>query len=182
MKATVELLEISGESVTVQDVADRAGVSLRILYRHFSSKDDLLAAVLEERLEEGAQAVRAALRKIDDPIERIAEFIRLTVDHESTPLNLALAKNETRLLLSHPAEVARAQEPMALLGRELVQQAVDAGRIDPAVAEHGLYCLMALKRSFNRAQLLGDHFGFPLPDKEEIVRYSLRGLGVAVPS
>ena len=64
MKATVELLEVSGENVTVQDVADRAGFSLRILYRHFSSKEDLLAAVLEDQLATGAEQLRQVLERI----------------------------------------------------------------------------------------------------------------------
>ena len=33
IEATIQLLETSGESVTVQDVADKAGYSLRVLYR-----------------------------------------------------------------------------------------------------------------------------------------------------
>ena len=35
----------NGESLTVQDVADEAGQSLRTLYQYFASKDDLLLAV-----------------------------------------------------------------------------------------------------------------------------------------
>lgn len=178
MKATVELLEVSGENVTVQDVAERAGFSLRILYRHFSSKEDLLAAVLEDQLEGAAHRHRLQLSKIDDPIERLAEFIRRTVDITGNPLGVALARQETLLLLSHPAEVVRAQAPMAELGQELVQAAVDAGRIDPAIARHGVYSMMALKRAYNRARLLGDDFGLPLPTEEEMVDACLRGLGI----
>ena len=75
--------------------------------------------------------MRKALAKLDDPVERLTEFIRLTINVEPTPLNLALAKQETTLLLSHPAEVVRAQAPMAALGRDLVRDAVAAGRIEP---------------------------------------------------
>ena len=182
IKAATELLESSGETVTVQDVADRAGYSLRVLYRHFSSKDDLLAAVLEDQLESGAARVRGLLAGIDDPVDRIAEFIRTTIHHDRTPLSVALAKQETLLLLTHPEEVARAQQPMTDLGAELVREAVGAGRIDPAVAEHGVYSMMALKREYNRARLLGDDFGLPLPTEEEMVLQCLRALGVTVPA
>jgi TetR/AcrR family transcriptional regulator len=178
MKATVELLEVSGENVTVQDVADRAGFSLRILYRHFSSKEDLLAAVLEDQLATGAERLRQVLGEIDDPIERLAEFVRMTVHVKPTPLNLALAKQEMRLLLSHPIEVVRAQAPMAALGRELVLAAVEAGHLEPSVAEHGVYSMMTLKRAYNRARLLGDDLGLPLPSEEKMVEDCLRVLGV----
>jgi AcrR family transcriptional regulator len=178
IEAATQLLETSGESVTVQDVADKAGYSLRVLYRQFSSKEDLLAAVLESQLETAAERMRKQLAKLDDPVERLTKFIRLTIDVEPTPLNLALAKQETTLLLSHPAQVVRAQAPMAALGRDLVRDAVAAGRIDPAIAEHGVYSMMALKRSYNRARLLGDDFGLPLPSQEELVAHCLRGLGI----
>ena len=77
IEATIQLLETSGESVTVQDVADKAGYSLRVLYRQFSSKEDLLAAVLESQLETAAERMRKQLAKLDDPVERLTEFIRL---------------------------------------------------------------------------------------------------------
>jgi AcrR family transcriptional regulator len=180
--AAVELLELSGEDVTVQEIADRAGFSLRVLYRHFSSKDDLLAAVLEDHLARDAAHMRQTLLEISDPIERLAEFVRLTIRHQRTPLNLALAKRESLLLLTHPDEVVRAQARMTELGRELIQAAVDAGHLDAGVAKHGLYSMMALKRSYNRARLLGDDFGLPLPTDDELVQHCLRALGITLPT
>jgi AcrR family transcriptional regulator len=180
MKATVELLEVSGENVTVQDVADRAGYSLRILYRHFSSKDDLLAAVLEDQLEAASKRIRPILERFDDPVERLGAFIRQTIHLEATPRNLAvaMARQEARLLLSHPAEVARAQAPMAALAGDLVKAAVVARRIESSVAGSGVYGMMALKRAYNYARLLGDESFLPLPTEEEMVAQCLRGFGV----
>jgi Bacterial regulatory proteins, tetR family len=45
--AATVLERANGEDITVQDVADEAGQSLRTLYQYFESKDDLLLAVFE---------------------------------------------------------------------------------------------------------------------------------------
>jgi AcrR family transcriptional regulator len=177
MKATIALLE-SGENVTVQDVADNAGFSLRVLYRHFRSKEDLLIAVLESETETLTNRMRRRLDKIGDPIERLAEFIGYSMIVEPSPMSLALARQETALLLTHPAGVVRAQGPMVALARELVQAAVDSGRINPEVADHGVYVIMAIKRSYNLSRLLGEDFGLPLPTKDQLVHSCLRVLGV----
>lgn len=180
MKATVAILE-AGDNVTVQDVADAAGFSLRVLYRHFRSKEDLLIAVLENGQEKATTRMRSRLEKIDDPIERLAEFIGYSMDVPPSPLSLALAKQETALILTHPAEVVRSQAPMVALARDVVQAAIGAGRIDPEVAEHGTYVMMALKRSYNLSRLLGEDFGLQLPTKDQLVNDCLRVFGVERP-
>jgi AcrR family transcriptional regulator len=176
IRATVALLE-AGKPVTVQDVADNAGFSLRVLYRHFSSKEDLLGAVLEDQLEKAAKSIRAELAGIEDPVERIAEFLRRTINIEATPLNLALARQETALVLTHPAEVNRAQAPLVALGCELVEQAVAAGRIQDDIGQHGAYAMLAVRRAYNHASLIGDDFGLPLPEPEQLIDQCLRSLG-----
>ncbi|HEV3452605.1 MAG TPA: helix-turn-helix domain-containing protein, partial [Acidimicrobiia bacterium] len=46
--------ETGSASFTVAQVAARAGVSLKVVYRYFASKDDLLVALLEEDSRIGA--------------------------------------------------------------------------------------------------------------------------------
>ena len=49
--AALELMtDPDGDEVTVQNVVDRAGLSLRAFYHHFPSKDELLLAVFEEAI------------------------------------------------------------------------------------------------------------------------------------
>jgi AcrR family transcriptional regulator len=176
--AASDLLELSGEDVAVQDVADRAGFSLRVLYRYFNSKEDLLAAVLEDQQENAARRLRRELSGIDDPVVRLRTYIRLTVGHERTKLNLAMVKTELILLFSHPEEVLRAHAPMVALAREIIQAAVASGRLAPQAAENGLYSMMALRRGYNRARLLGDDCGLPLPTDDAMTEYLMRGLGI----
>ena len=58
--AAAVLDRCNGEDITVQEVADEAGQSLRTLYQYFESKDDLLLAVFEE-------AMRTYARLIERP-------------------------------------------------------------------------------------------------------------------
>ena len=51
IRAAATLMErTKGDSFTVQEVANEAGLSLRSFYQHFGSKDDLLLAVYEEAM------------------------------------------------------------------------------------------------------------------------------------
>ena len=50
-----------GLDVPLEDVADRAGVGIATLYRRFPTRDDLIAACFERRLEEYALAAEEAL-------------------------------------------------------------------------------------------------------------------------
>src|SRR5438132_4852400 len=61
-----------GASLTVQEVADEAGQSLRTLYQYFESKDDLLLAVFEEAMRTYERLIRSAIVDLNDPVERLA--------------------------------------------------------------------------------------------------------------
>jgi AcrR family transcriptional regulator len=50
--AARELLASEGVDVPVRDIAQRAGVGIATVYRHFPSRDDLVDAVLEDAFEE----------------------------------------------------------------------------------------------------------------------------------
>jgi AcrR family transcriptional regulator len=180
--AAMEILREEGESLTVQDVADRAGFSLRIMYRHFASKDDLLAAVLEEILFSAAGRMCAELKKIDDPIERLATFIAALIGNERSAFNVALAKHELLLMTVRPDEVARAHAPVAALGVELVSAAVDAGKLPAARPEDLVSLIFNTTRSYNHSKLLGDTSGLAItpPSQKSVIAYCLGGMGLAV--
>ena len=73
--AALELMtNPDGDEVTVQNVADRAGLSLRAFYRHFPSKDELLLAVFEEAIRANAQHLQQEIAASDEPLERVRIF------------------------------------------------------------------------------------------------------------
>jgi AcrR family transcriptional regulator len=73
--AAKKLFADEGLDAQMPDIAKTAKVGVGTVYRHFPTKDDLIAALAIERFERLAEKVREALED-DDPWEGLCEFIR----------------------------------------------------------------------------------------------------------
>jgi AcrR family transcriptional regulator len=72
LEAAVALIgEVGPQSFTLREAARRAGVSHNAPYRHFASKDELLAAVAAEGFERLASAMRKAMVPAKSARERL---------------------------------------------------------------------------------------------------------------
>jgi AcrR family transcriptional regulator len=70
-----------GLEVGVAEIARRAGVGPGTIYRRFPTKDDLIAAIIEQRIEEFLARADAA-EEVDDPGEAFRRFfLDLTEQH-----------------------------------------------------------------------------------------------------
>lgn len=67
LDALTELLAENRVDFSVQDVADRAGVSHRTVYRHFESREALIDGLVDEVQQKLAELVRTPLRPEDVP-------------------------------------------------------------------------------------------------------------------
>jgi AcrR family transcriptional regulator len=65
LKAAQKAFAERGLGVPLEDVADEAGVGIGTVYRRFPTRDHLIAACFERRLEEYASAAEAALEAPD---------------------------------------------------------------------------------------------------------------------
>ena len=133
IRAAAKVLERNGgASLTVQEVADEAGQSLRTLYQYFESKDDLLLAVHEEAMRTYARLIRAAIAGVDAPLERLAAAVitsaRLPELHDKAGLDRGLSQLRLQLGQAAPDLLARSQQPVTALYRELVAGAFE-GRV-----------------------------------------------------
>lgn len=74
LDAAARLMEHRGsESVSMQALAQEAGVSVGLIYRYFGGKDEVLLAVIVEVLNAFAVDVPAAMTDAgDDPVRRLA--------------------------------------------------------------------------------------------------------------
>jgi AcrR family transcriptional regulator len=177
--AVVVLDRSNGEDITVQEVADEAGQSLRTLYQYFESKDDLLLAVFEEAMRAYAAMVRGAVADLTDPVERLAGAMIAAMrmpEHSGTGVDRGLARLRLRLVESHPERVGRAQSALTSLVRELVEQAAAAHRIEVADEEGAAFMLLSLNAAFITAELLGNDTGVRRPDVAAVTSFCLRGL------
>ena len=67
-------------AVTMTAVAARAGLSRTAVYEYFASTEDLLAAVLGERMTAWTVDVESALANAHTPQEKIATYVRVSLE------------------------------------------------------------------------------------------------------
>jgi AcrR family transcriptional regulator len=181
IRAAATVLERSnGEDITVQDVADEAGQSLRTLYQYFESKDDLLLAVFEEAMRTYARLISDAIEDLEDPLERLAGAIVAAVRmpaFSDSGFDRGLARLRLRLAGSEPELVARAQLAVSTLLRELVEQAARARQIAVGDAEAATFLVLALNTAYITTERLGNDAGVQRPDADDLVVFCLQGFG-----
>jgi AcrR family transcriptional regulator len=130
------ITEKGSTDITVQEVVDRSGQSLRSFYQYFDGKHELLLALFEDALRRATDQIRAAAAGPPAPLERLKVAVQLLFELSrpdpaaQRPLFTDFAP---QLLLSHPAEVKVAHAPLLVLLTELMEQAEAAGRLRPAL-------------------------------------------------
>ncbi|MEV6127001.1 TetR/AcrR family transcriptional regulator [Streptomyces violaceusniger] len=82
-----------GGTVDVREIARRCGVGMGTLYRHFPTKDDLLATVLEREFTSWLTAAHQAAEATEDPWEALTGFFEQTLAHQAG--NRALVESYT---------------------------------------------------------------------------------------
>jgi AcrR family transcriptional regulator len=183
VRAAATVLERNGgASLTVQEVADEAGQSLRTLYQYFESKDDLLLAVFEEAMQTYARIIRDAIAELDDPVERLAGGLiasaRAAAVHQKAGRDRGLSRLRLQLSQADPELLARSQAPLTELFSELVQGAAADGAF---AADSATYFLMSLRASFVLSSTLGNDLDVELPDVIDFSWFCLAGLGLQRP-
>jgi len=71
--AAQRLFTARGLSVTLDDIADEAGVNVATAYRHFANKQELAVAFLQQKIDEAISVAEAAAA-IPDPWEGLVEL------------------------------------------------------------------------------------------------------------
>ena len=90
LKAAAEVFQESGVDAPVRTIAERAGVGLGTVYRHFPHRSDLIKAVFQSRLDACADAA-AELASQYGPGEALARWVQRYVDFVATKRGLAAA-------------------------------------------------------------------------------------------
>jgi AcrR family transcriptional regulator len=82
LAAAREAFAEGGRDVGVAEIARRAGVGPATLFRHFASKDDLLAAIIDEMLEQIEITMKTALA-MEDPWESVVYMMTAVAEHQA---------------------------------------------------------------------------------------------------
>ena len=88
LEAAKEVFAIAGVDAPVRKIADRAGVGIGTVYRHFPRRADLIAAVFRKEMDACADAMDR-LAATRPPFEALAEGMQLFVQLAATKRGLA---------------------------------------------------------------------------------------------
>ena len=91
LNAALELFARQGYQATgIDEIGAAAGVSGPAIYRHFGSKQDLLAAAFARTLDSAREQMRESVRSVGSAQEKVQMFVRSTV-HNALDDRLLLA-------------------------------------------------------------------------------------------
>ena len=182
IKTAVEILGETGRTdFTVQEVVARSKTSLRAFYQHFSSKDELLLALLERTMAQSAQAWRAETTGLDSTAAIKLIIDRISAEPESSTqdsLNRAMNLYNQHLAETKPHDYARVLSPLHELIRDVVQRGITEGvfrpnlDVGPAAAIVMQTILGALRLHWLGAELTGA----PI-DAAHLYDFCVRALG-----
>jgi AcrR family transcriptional regulator len=168
--------EQSYHGTTVGDICDSLGVGKGVFYWYFESKDALFSELLETSLYRLRKAQNAAIGKVGDPVTRIEQGIRASIEFfRANPSVLSLIRIAGRYE-EFQALVQRGQHIVVADTANHIKEGMAAGSIrhgDPELMAHGI--LGAIFHFVENYFDNGDTADHPeLAD--EAVRFCLQGL------
>ena len=132
--AALELFGNKGfHRTTTQDLADKANVSVGLMYQYFKDKEDLLAAAISQIFDAYLTEIPLAVAKAADPLSRfraaVHTYCRVIDEHRDAAL---LGYRETRSLsrVLTKGLMAKEKQSTALIA-ERVTECIEAGVFRP---------------------------------------------------
>jgi AcrR family transcriptional regulator len=122
LAAADEVFTAKGTGASTEDVAERAGVGIGTVFRHFPAKQELISAVLDDRIARLAREAHA-LGGADDPGAAFLTFFSGLIEHALANRALVDALGGT----AHP--VSDAKRDLLQAGGVLLARAQAAGAI-----------------------------------------------------
>lgn len=127
LDAAYDLLRSKGfVDMSMDDVSQACGVSKATLYKHFSSKDELVVAVVEEHMAR-SEEVYLALDPARTPLARLEQLLVTGVERRTRHAPIPIQQMPGHLL-EHPRLIAQRRAMFARMST-LVAEAQAAGQI-----------------------------------------------------
>lgn len=131
MKSALEILGETGNTdFTVLAVVERSKTSLRSFYQHYSSKDELLLALVDRIMSESVARWRTDVQGLDAISALRTLVARISAPAASTKqdsINRGLTFYNDHLAETLPREYARVLSPLHLLIRDIIAAGITEG-------------------------------------------------------
>ena len=124
IEAAKKLFADQGLDAQMPDIAKTANVGVGTVYRHFPTKDDLVAALVAERFERLSQKARDGL-EVPDAWEGLCDFIRFSAEIQADDRGLCEVMGSRPELMDAAARAAGLPE----LCKRLVKRAQRSGEL-----------------------------------------------------
>jgi len=128
LQAAMEVFAQSGVDAPVREIAERAGVGVGTLYRHFPQRADLIVAVMKSQIDDCADAA-ASIAAEHEPGEALARWMQRYVDFILTKRGLSNALHSDHAAYAALPDYFYARLRPALTS--LLQAAVEQNVIRP---------------------------------------------------
>jgi AcrR family transcriptional regulator len=137
-----------GADVALEEIARRAGVGIGTLYRHFPTREAVLAAVYRREVEQLTAAAETLLAQ-QPPAEAMEAWLHLMVDYMATKRVVAPALRASSG--EGEAVYAATSGTVTAALRRLAEAAIASGDIRPDVSWDDLYrMLMGLSHGYDQ--------------------------------
>ena len=172
MRSALSILGETGRTdFTVLEVVERSKTSLRSFYQHFSTKDELLLALVDRIMSESTLRWRAETDAVPAPAALRLLITRVSAPAASTTqdsINRGLTFYNDHLAEAMPREYARVLSPVNTLIKDIIVRGVAEGSFNPTVdvdstatlimqSALGAMRLRVLGTELNGAPLEGQH-------------------------
>lgn len=181
MRSALAILGETGRTdFTVLEVVERSKTSLRSFYQHFSTKDELLLALIDKIMAESTRKWREETEQLDS-----LAALRVLIDRICTPsasttqdsINRGLTFYNDHLAETLPHEYARVLSPLHELIQDILNRGMAEGVFRPGLhAETTAALIMQTVLGAMRLRSLGAELnGVPI-DGDHIYDFCVHGL------
>jgi AcrR family transcriptional regulator len=181
MKSALAILGETGRTdFTVLEVVERSKTSLRSFYQHFTTKDELLLALIDKIMSESTKKWREDTTGIES-----TAALRILIDRICTPaesstqdrVNRGLTNYNDHLAEALPREYARVLSPLHELIKDIINRGIDEGTFRTGIAVDATAALiMQSALGAMRLQVLGAELSGAPVDADHIYDFCLAGL------
>ncbi|CAN5515819.1 hypothetical protein BH11ACT6_BH11ACT6_26750 [soil metagenome] len=164
------------EPPKVSEIITEAGTCNKAFYRYFSSKDDLVLAVMERGIGLVVTYLRGRMETEAEPAAKVGRWVEGLLEQVTDPHLFSLCHATVAQMSATAHRRSADDEMMQPLRILLLPPLQDMGRSDPGRDTDAVFgCTMGTLRRY-----VGSGRRPPPADVEHLVRFCLSGIGVRV--